>query len=563
MGLPLQWYPPATGKPSTKYKFCWDGYRQGSDVERCYYNAVGFKFGNRHYRSRNRPMLTLRSSTYPTPLTDIDSKFQWAGSLDAGSTTLTGDTLRPVPIHISLPTVTPSVDPEDPAGLTYAVRSKYHFGIHGADKSWMFDHANGSLSNMFRLIYEQCSVFEPGSFLSPDNSQSGQAVFAGEVQPGLISNYVLATTTVYISASVTTAQSHIVPSESHKTTPKQSFTTFMDSSEGPTTSIVTTAQTSPQFSASKSRAVSKIGVNSKIGSAHRIASSGDSLDPNRLAQTSLKLSTNDVGISETRGNSQGHDLADLVLSFIASSPKISNTLWTTAVDNQFTSGIDTETESEKATGNQVPKTATIQLPSAGMLRITSSNPFRLTKGGSSTRKSATMTTQHFSSSGTEEPQERTSPASSKLGVAASVKSAIEAAITIGSSTVTANSDSVYVLGTQTLSPGGYAVTVSGETLSLASDASILVLDGTSESVYTSINNGGVGGYIWSGFHESGSTTFSQTEYPSTIGVNGVGNATGTAAQPAGFPGQAVSQYSSIFFAFAIAPSLVSIFSILF
>ncbi|KAK3679516.1 hypothetical protein LTR78_001077 [Recurvomyces mirabilis] len=68
-------------------------------------------------------------------------------------------------------------------------------------------------------------------------------------------------------------------------------------------------------------------------------------------------------------------------------------------------------------------------------------------------------------------------------------------IIVGSSTITANSQSGYVIGSQTLSPGGSAITVSGTPYSLAPSATALIV-GSSTEIATS--QGNMGSYIWAG-----------------------------------------------------------------
>jgi len=58
---------------------------------------------------------------------------------------------------------------------------------------------------------------------------------------------------------------------------------------------------------------------------------------------------------------------------------------------------------------------------------------------------------------------------------------------IGSSTVTPNSDLVYVINGQTLSAGGPAITAAGTTLSLAPSASIIVVDGVTSVLNSQIS----------------------------------------------------------------------------
>jgi uncharacterized protein YodC (DUF2158 family) len=70
-----------------------------------------------------------------------------------------------------------------------------------------------------------------------------------------------------------------------------------------------------------------------------------------------------------------------------------------------------------------------------------------------------------------------------------------ATLTINGITVTANSASNYVVETQTLSPGGPAITVSGTRISLASNAATVVV-GTQTSALSKTM--GIGDYVWAG-----------------------------------------------------------------
>ncbi|MCJ1437517.1 hypothetical protein MMC27_006904 [Xylographa pallens] len=63
-------------------------------------------------------------------------------------------------------------------------------------------------------------------------------------------------------------------------------------------------------------------------------------------------------------------------------------------------------------------------------------------------------------------------------------SAIPPLLTIGSSTITANPLGQYLIGTQSLTPGGPAITVSGTTLSLAPSASVLIVNGNTQTIRT-------------------------------------------------------------------------------
>lgn len=65
---------------------------------------------------------------------------------------------------------------------------------------------------------------------------------------------------------------------------------------------------------------------------------------------------------------------------------------------------------------------------------------------------------------------------------------IPAVLTIGTETIVANSQSQYVVGGQTLSPGGPAITVSGTTISLAPSATVVVVNGASSTVAPNFGN---------------------------------------------------------------------------
>lgn len=60
------------------------------------------------------------------------------------------------------------------------------------------------------------------------------------------------------------------------------------------------------------------------------------------------------------------------------------------------------------------------------------------------------------------------------------------ALTIGTQTITANAHTEYIVGDQTLTPGGPALTVSGTILSLAPSATALVIDGETSSIKPSL-----------------------------------------------------------------------------
>jgi hypothetical protein len=80
------------------------------------------------------------------------------------------------------------------------------------------------------------------------------------------------------------------------------------------------------------------------------------------------------------------------------------------------------------------------------------------------------------------------------------------AFTIGSSVITPNSASEYVIASQTLRPGA-AITVSGSIISLASHATEIVI-GT--STQTAAYNQGFGGYVWSALGGGSMLTSSET-----------------------------------------------------
>lgn len=70
-----------------------------------------------------------------------------------------------------------------------------------------------------------------------------------------------------------------------------------------------------------------------------------------------------------------------------------------------------------------------------------------------------------------------------------------ATLTINGITVIPNSASVYVLETQTLEPGGPAITVSGTRISLASNAATVVVGSQTSALSKTM---GIGDYVWAG-----------------------------------------------------------------
>jgi uncharacterized protein YodC (DUF2158 family) len=73
-----------------------------------------------------------------------------------------------------------------------------------------------------------------------------------------------------------------------------------------------------------------------------------------------------------------------------------------------------------------------------------------------------------------------------------------ATLTINGITVTANSASNYVVETQTLKPGGPAITVSGTRISLASNAATVVVGSQTSALSEPSKTMGTGDYVWSG-----------------------------------------------------------------
>ena len=113
---------------------------------------------------------------------------------------------------------------------------------------------------------------------------------------------------------------------------------------------------------------------------------------------------------------------------------------------------------------------------------------------------------------------------------------------IGSAAITPNSATEYVVGTQTLSPGGPAITWSGTHYSLASGAYALVV-GTSTDVIASQT--GMGEYIWSGL--GGQPGPSSIEDPSSSGTASStsvsAQSTGGGTEPTGAPSVAIQTTS--------------------
>jgi hypothetical protein len=67
-------------------------------------------------------------------------------------------------------------------------------------------------------------------------------------------------------------------------------------------------------------------------------------------------------------------------------------------------------------------------------------------------------------------------------------SALPPVLTIGTETITANSQNQYVVSGQTLSPGGAAITIAGTTISLASSATAVVINGATSTIAPQLGN---------------------------------------------------------------------------
>lgn len=77
------------------------------------------------------------------------------------------------------------------------------------------------------------------------------------------------------------------------------------------------------------------------------------------------------------------------------------------------------------------------------------------------------------------------------------------AVTLGGQALTADAAGDYVIGSQTLKPGGVPITVSGTAISLGKDGNTVVVGGKTE-VLASTTSQGIGGLIWSGVGGGGS-----------------------------------------------------------
>lgn len=98
-------------------------------------------------------------------------------------------------------------------------------------------------------------------------------------------------------------------------------------------------------------------------------------------------------------------------------------------------------------------------------------------------------------------------------------------IEVGSTIITPNSNTEYVVSSQTLSPGGPPITVSGTRLSLGSNATLIV-EGSQTEVLTTTDD--VGGYIWSGIGGSPTTSGVASASGSSSAAPSIVAATGSA-----------------------------------
>lgn len=97
-----------------------------------------------------------------------------------------------------------------------------------------------------------------------------------------------------------------------------------------------------------------------------------------------------------------------------------------------------------------------------------------------------------------------------------------AALVIGGSTITANPASQFVVGSQTLGPGGTALTIDGSTFSLPATGSVVVVNGVTTALATvtytsSIANGGGGSVTGSG--TAGVSSLGTSQIPVTLTTN--------------------------------------------
>jgi hypothetical protein len=116
-----------------------------------------------------------------------------------------------------------------------------------------------------------------------------------------------------------------------------------------------------------------------------------------------------------------------------------------------------------------------------------------------------------------------------------------AALTVNGVTVTPNYVSAYVVETQTLKPGGPAITVSGTRISLASDAAAIVIGTQTSALSTTM---GIGDYVWAGLAGMLSAASDSVSSPSSTADENLSIASTSASSPSSSTVLEPSQSSS-------------------
>ena len=120
----------------------------------------------------------------------------------------------------------------------------------------------------------------------------------------------------------------------------------------------------------------------------------------------------------------------------------------------------------------------------------------------------------------------------------SSSTALPPPLTIGTAVVSANNATEYILGSQTLAPGGPPVTFLGTQISLASGATQVVLGTATTEALTS--EASLGGYIWSGLvggsKETADGSSGMEHIASTAGTTGGGGQSTATRVPAAYTG---------------------------
>lgn len=110
----------------------------------------------------------------------------------------------------------------------------------------------------------------------------------------------------------------------------------------------------------------------------------------------------------------------------------------------------------------------------------------------------------------------------------------EPAATLGRQIATANSNGAFIFSSQTLAPGGPAITVSGTVVSLGNDGRTMVVGGKTE-VLVSTTSRGIGEPIWSGVDGGPTSGASGVQSGGNL-TNGQGRSATTTADPVPFTG---------------------------